>query len=252
MSNKPLPILYRDPYLIAVHKPPGLLVHRSWVASQETVFALQRLRNQIGRHIYPVHRLDRGTSGVLLFALDAEVAGLVAELFRNGDVQKNYLAIVRGYTPLKGEIDKPLKGLRDKKDPRGDIIEETYVPAVTHFTRLATIELPVTVDKYPTSRYSLLALCPQTGRRHQLRRHMKSIAHPLIGDTRYGKATHNRFFRQHYNCHRLLLAARELRFIHPVTGTGICLQAMLTGAFRQLIECWGWEDFTHSSPLFGR
>jgi tRNA pseudouridine65 synthase len=214
-----LPVLYRDPQLIAIHKPPGLLVHRSALDAHESRFALQMLRDQIGASVYPVHRLDKATSGVLLFALSPEMAARCREVFESGAVEKRYVAIVRGHPPLQGTIDHALCR-EDLQAGQSAVLQ----PAVTTYRCLATVELPVAVDRYPTSRYALVELQPQTGRRHQLRRHMKHIAHPVIGDTTHGHGPHNRMFRERFGCHRLLLAAVALTLPHPETGERLQLE----------------------------
>lgn len=238
----PLQIIYQDQYLVAINKPSGLLVHRSKIDRRETRFALQLLRDQLQQHVYPVHRLDKPTSGVLLFALSPELARSVSEQLAAQQVKKRYLAVVRGYAPESGVIDYPLKEQLDKIADRRARRDKPPQQAVTRYRRLATVELPVCVERYPQSRYSLVEVLPQTGRKHQIRRHFKHIAHPIIGDAKHGKGVHNRFFQQHYECHRLLLACVEMRLLHPVTGEELCLRATLDGAFEQLMHRFGWED----------
>lgn len=234
-------IIYQDPYFVAVNKPAGLLVHRSPIDTREKRFAIQTVRNQIGRQVFPVHRLDRPTSGVLLFALASETARMTAELFQTGAIRKKYIAVVRGYADESGIIDYPLKEIRDKRIYRRNPESETGYPAVTEYRRLATVELAFRVDKYPTSRYSLVELFPATGRRHQLRRHMKHIAHPIIGDTKHGQYAHNAFFKERLNCGCLLLTAVELTFRHPVTGSQVTIFAELGNEFRSILKAFGWE-----------
>jgi len=235
MSRETLPIIYRDETLVAIHKPTGLLVHRSDIARQETRFAVQILRDQLGQQVTPLHRLDRGTSGVLLFAFDPRLT------VDWSTVDKIYLAVVRGHAPEQGEIDHPLAPPPDPYAPRAPIAQ----PALTRFQRLATTELPFAVDRYPSSRYSLVRLDPVTGRRHQLRRHMKHIAHPIIGDATYGKGRHNRFFGEHFAVPRLLLACLELHLPHPITRQPLMLSAPLDGEFARLIRALDWQ---HSLP----
>ena len=204
-------ILYRDDWLVAVDKPAGLLVHRSLIDKRATDFALQRVRDQLGRRVYPVHRLDRPTSGVLLFALDAGTARTLTAQFTAGQVVKTYLAIGRGYLEPAGVIDH---ALREELDALADAnADPNKAPqtAITHFRRLATVELPYPVSRYPTVRYSLVELQPQTGRKHQIRRHLKPIFHPIIGDTTHGDGRHNQFFARHFANQRLLLAATRLQ-----------------------------------------
>jgi tRNA pseudouridine65 synthase len=234
-----LPILYRDEHLIAIHKPAGLLVHRTDLDRHETRFAVQLLRDQLGAKVWPVHRLDRGTSGVLLFALDAETAGLLGRQFEAATVAKTYLAVVRGHPPEVGRIDHPLARRYDDRECAAGRGTETQ-PALTRYRRLATVELPEAVDRYPSSRYALLELQPETGRRHQIRRHMKHIAHPIIGDATYGKGRHNRMFAERYGCGRLLLACTRLALTHPASGRPLILEASLEADFQALATALGW------------
>jgi tRNA pseudouridine65 synthase len=242
MNNETLPILFRDETLIAVHKPSGLLVHRTDIDRHETRFAVQILRDQIGRRVYPVHRLDKGTSGVLLFALNREVGQAVSAQFERQEVAKTYLAVVRGWPPESGEIDHALVKRYDDYEVVPEIAESPPQQAVTRFRRLATCELPLTVDRYPTSRYALLELQPLSGRRHQLRRHLKHISHPVIGDATYGKGRHNRLFQTLFGCHRMLLASVETRLTHPVTGEALTLTAPLAEDFAVVLRQLGWVD----------
>ena len=241
-DRPPLTVLYRDDHLCAVHKPSGLLVHRTALDPGASRFAVQLLRDQIGRHVYPVHRLDRGTSGVLLFALDREVASLLGASFRAGSVAKRYVAVVRGHPPEAGVIDHPLTYQPENRgtEPPADAGTGPR-PAVTHYRRLATAELPYRVDRYPTSRYALVELRPETGRRHQIRRHLKHAAHPVSGDSSYGKGPHNRLFAQLFGSHRLLLACVELRLTHPVTGEPLVLCAPPAEDFQRVTDALGWE-----------
>lgn len=245
-----LEILYQDDHLVAIHKPAGLLVHRSMIARQETRFAVQMLRDQIGRHVYPVHRLDRGTSGILVFALDPVVAGALGSAFEGHFVTKRYLAIVRGHPGEAGLVDHPLRRQHDPYDTARQTRaaeEAEPQPALTRFRRLATAELPHAIDRYPTSRYALLMLEPVTGRRHQLRRHMKHIAHPIIGDATHGKGVHNRFFANHFGIDRLLLASVHTRFIHPVSATPVVLTAFPAADYLCVAAHLGWSDVIHAA-----
>jgi tRNA pseudouridine65 synthase len=181
-----LDILYRDDHLIAVHKPAGLLVHRSEIDRHETRFAIQLLRDQIGQKVWPVHRLDRGTSGVLLFALEREALIKASQAFEVNEVDKRYLAVVRGWPAESGVIDHALTRQLDDYERRPANGVGEAQTALTRFERLATVELPIAVDRYPSSRYALVRVQPETGRRHQIRRHLKHIAHPEIGDATHG------------------------------------------------------------------
>lgn len=237
-----LPILFHDQDLIAIHKPAGLLVHRSAIDRREHRFALQMLREQIGQRVYAVHRLDKGTSGVLLFALSSAVGRALSSSFEQRQVGKNYLAVVRGHPPLAGEIDHPLRRHVERCE-RGSAATATATQtqdAWTRYRTLATSELPHRVDRYPSSRYALVELEPLTGRRHQLRRHLKHISHPVIGDATYGKGGHNRLFQTLFACHRLLLACVELRLPHPVSGAMLTLRAPLASDFCRLLARLEW------------
>ena len=234
-----LDILHHDDHLIAIDKPAGLLVHRSDLDRHETRFAVQLLRDQIGRRVYPAHRLDRGTSGVLLFGLDTETTRELGRQFAADEVKKTYLAIVRGWPPEAGVIDHALS--RQHDDYGRTLPASEAQAAVTRYRRLATVELPHAVERYPTSRYALVLLEPQTGRRHQLRRHMKHLAHPIIGDATHGKGRHNRFFSEHLGCGRLLLACTELRFRHPQTGSEMAIRAGVGEAFAGVAARLGWS-----------
>lgn len=236
-----LDILFRDQDIVAINKPSGLLVHRSPIDRSETRFALQMLRDQIGQHVFPVHRLDKPTSGVLLFALSPDVARILSQQFEQQRVSKRYLAVVRGFAPEDGVIDYALKEKWDKLEDRRTDRNKPAQPAVTTYTRLATIELPVYVDRYPQTRYSLLEVFPETGRRHQIRRHLKHIGHPIIGDAKHGKGVHNRFFQQQYQCHRLLLACTDLRIDHPVSGEKLHFTAPLEKSFARILTAFGWS-----------
>lgn len=235
-----LDILYQDEWLVAIDKPSGLLVHRSKIDRHETRFAIQLLRDQIGQYVFPVHRLDKPTSGVLLFALDPETARDITEQFTQRAIEKQYLAVVRGHTDDHGFIDKPL---REALDPASDSRarqNKAGQQARTDYTLLARTELPEPVRPYPTSRYSLLRLRPTTGRRHQIRRHLNHIAHPIIGDVNHGDRYHNQFFRRQFNCHRLLLMAQSLEFTHPKTQSRIRLDAKMDETFTRVVEGLGW------------
>jgi tRNA pseudouridine65 synthase len=193
---------------------------------------VQRLRDQLGRHVWPAHRLDRATSGVLLFALSPEVLARLAASFAAGAVTKRYLAVVRGWPPAALTIDHPLARLDDEH-------EGPARAAVTRLERLATVELPVRVDRYPTSRYALVALEPESGRRHQLRRHLKHAGHPIIGDTTYGQGRHNRLFRERFGLGRLLLHAAALGLDHPLDGTRLTIEAAPPADFADVVAACG-------------
>lgn len=238
--NQPLEIVFKDEHLVAINKPSGLLVHRSPIDRHETRFALQLLRDQLGQPVFPVHRLDKPTSGLLLFALSAATARLLGEQFQQQQVRKTYLAVVRGHCLGEGLIDHPLK--EDPDDYADSRQDKPAQDAQTRYRHLASVELPIPVDKYPSSRYSLVECQPLTGRKHQIRRHLKHINHPIIGDAKHGKGRHNRMFQQALGCHRLLLAATELHCIHPIEQTPLQLVAPLENNFYQLLQQLGWQD----------
>lgn len=236
-----LDIIYRDEFLIAVNKPSGLLVHRSMIDRHETRFAMQILRDQIGQLVFPVHRLDKPTSGVLLFALSAEVAALMGNIFLSHQTRKTYIAVVRGIAPEHLLLEYPLAEEQDKYTDKKARPPEPKV-AITEIFRLAETTLPIQIDKYPTSRYSLVKCIPYTGRKHQIRRHLKHISHPIVGDAKHGKGNHNRFFAQHLAANRLLLAATEMSLPHPVDHHTLCIQAPLDNCMTQLLAKFGWLD----------
>lgn len=212
-------ILHLDAQLVAVHKPSGLCVHPT--RGQDRRALLHLVRDRIGARVYPVHRLDRSTSGVVVFALDSTSARTIADAFAERRVDKRYRAIVRGHTPQEVVIDSPLA-------VHGD---GAPLPAVTELRRVAVLELPHAVGRYPSVRYSLVELHPITGRTHQLRRHLAHIRHPIVGDVHHGDGKHNRFARERFGLHRLLLWATELSLPHPLTGAPLHLR---TGAAPEL------------------
>lgn len=250
MAPEPLRLLYEDERFVAVHKPEGLLVHRSPLDRHETRFALQEARELTGRYLYPLHRLDRPTSGVLLFAADRGAAKEGFALFRNGLVEKTYLAVVRGWIPEAGVVDHPLAD--DLGGLRGASAQPPRVrEAVTEFRRLAAFETPFAVSKHPTTRYSLAEARPLTGRRRQIRRHFKHIFHPLVGDTTYGEGRHNRFFREQFGCSRLLLAAVRLAFQHPFAGERLDIFCPPEESFLAALRALGGEEAAGSACTSG-
>jgi tRNA pseudouridine65 synthase len=217
-----LDILHADEHLVAIDKPPGLLVHRTQLAAHVDEAALQRLRDQLGRPVWPVHRLDRGTSGVLLFALSADMASRLGAMFEQGQMDKRYLALVRGWPAMdEGCIDHPLA-----RDPEQPSAGQPMLAASTRWRVLARLAWPLATDpRFTTTRVALLEAEPLQGRRHQIRRHLKHIAHPILGDATHGKGPLNRAVAGFLGTQRLWLHARELRFTHPVTGAALVLQA---------------------------
>jgi tRNA pseudouridine65 synthase len=213
-----LPVVYRDEQLLVVNKPSGLAVHRG--EARDPLFALQLARELAGRLVHPLHRLDRATSGLLVFTFDKETLAAMQQTLETGGVEKIYWALVRGIPPEAGHIDHPI--------PRQEGGEP--VAAITDFRRLGIFE-----------RYALVEARPLTGRRHQIRKHLKHLSHPLIGDTRYGKGEHNRFFRQRAGLHRLALHAVRLRFAQPATGLPLRLIAPPPEDLRLPLESLGFD-----------
>lgn len=228
-----LPLLFDDPHCVVVHKPAGLLVHRSHLDPSAQEFLLQKVRDLVGSYVYPVHRLDRPTAGCVLFAKDKDSAKSLGLAFDERRVRKVYLAVVRGFAEDEGQITHALK----EKNDRGQKVAKS---AHTDYKKLQQIELPHAVGPYQTARYSLLRVEPKTGRRHQIRRHLANINRPIIGDTSYGDIQHNVLFRQHYQLHRLLLFAQQLTFPHPVSNREITIKAELDHDWQRLFEDWQW------------
>lgn len=235
-----LPILYQDEHLVAIHKPSGLLVHRTSLDRWETRFAVQILRDQLGLRVYPGHRLDKGTSGILLFGLSRDAGRALAMAFEAQQVQKTYHAVVRGWPTATGMIDHPLERRLDDAELYGGPVPTGAQEARTGYRTLATTELPWQIDRYPHSRYALVELDPLTGRRHQLRRHLKHISHPIIGDATYGKGQHNRRFAAEFGVSRMLLACSAMTFPHPATGEMLALHCPLEAGFASVLAQIGW------------
>lgn len=201
-------IVWRDERYAVVDKPAGVVVHRGLGAGagDDDVPLLQRVRDQLDAYVWIVNRLDRGASGAVLFALDAEAAAAAAAAFSAGTVDKRYLAITRGHPPEHVVLDYPI--------PCED--GGARVPAVTAIWRREVF-----------GRYALVEAHPHTGRYHQIRRHLKHLACPLIGDVKYGKGEHNRIFRTQHELHRLALHAAHLGLAHPFGGPAISVDVPL-------------------------
>ncbi len=230
-----LEIIYEDAYYVAINKPNGLLVHRTRIAEEKKEFALQMLRDQLGYRLYTIHRLDRGTSGVLLFAKSAEATTPIVQAFEAREPDKTYFAIVRGYTPEADVIDNPIRPDKDHK-------HKNPQDAKTRYERLATVELPIPVGRYSTSRYSLVKVMPETGRMHQIRKHFAHIRHYIVGDKRHGDWRHNKMFLEELESSYLLLHAAELQFKHPFTGEDISIKAQIPQNTLRLCEKFNWLD----------
>lgn len=238
-----LPILYQDQDLVVVDKPPGLLVHRTKMDFGETQSAVNYLRDQLGIQVFPVHRLDKPTSGVLIFAKSSEVARIMSTEFIERRVHKKYLAVVRGRPTSDVTIDHPLKEELDKISDKLANQDKAAKEAITHIKLLATVELPIKVDKYETSRYSLVEAKPVTGRKHQIRRHLRHINNPIIGDINHGSGVHNRFFESEFKIRKLLLACTEISFLHPKLNKLVTVKAPLPSDFKEIVNRFGWNNW---------
>ena len=257
LLEKPvLTILYQDEYIVAVDKPAGLFVHRSYMDRDQIYFALQLVRDQIGKYVYPVHRLDRPTSGVLLFALTKEVAQKLNNAFANKsneddldeplsdlNLTKTYFALVRGHLPKSDEailIEYPLKEKLDKLGDKNVSRDKAPQTAKTYYQVMKQASLPIALGKFDSVRYSLVKLLPITGRRHQIRRHLAHLRHPIIGDINYGDNKQNPFFIQHFGFKRLMLIAKAISFIHPITNKKITISAEFDQQWRHIFTELNW------------
>lgn len=243
-----LEIVYQDEWLVAVNKPSGWLVHRSWLDRHETVFVMQTVRDQIGQHVFTAHRLDKPTSGVLLMGLSSEVGRLLSQQFEQHQMQKTYHAVLRGWLESSETLDYPLVEERDKIADKHASEPLTAQSAITDYQVVATAEMPVGIGRYPTSRYSLVELSPRTGRKHQLRRHMSHLRHPIIGDSAHGDLRQNRGAAQHFGANRLMLHASSLALTHPVTGEPLLIRAGLDSVWQNLMSQFGWQDTLPEVP----
>jgi tRNA pseudouridine65 synthase len=267
-KNKPvLTILYQDEHLVAIDKPAGLFVHRSFMDKDEIYFALQLIRDQIGQYVYPVHRLDKPTSGVLLFALTQDVARKMGELFsnsadlcqsaeqgitnnekclseitpKNKKIQKTYYALTRGHLQGKALIDYALTVKLDKIGDKGARSDKPPQEAQTYYESMHRATLPIALGKYDSVRYTLVKVLPMTGRKHQIRRHLAHLRHPIIGDINYGDNKQNPFFIKHFGFKRLMLIAKEISFNHPVTGKLIEISAEFDEQWLHVFSELNWE-----------
>jgi len=220
-----LSIIHQDKDYVAINKPAGLLVHRTALAAAEDQFALQILRDQLGQEVFPCHRLDRPTSGVLLFALNKPALTHAQEQFQHQQTEKQYWAVVRGWAPENGHIDYEL---RSEESP------DKVQSAQTDFKRLAISEIDRPSGRYASTRVSLVELSPKTGRKHQLRRHLAHLRHPILGDTRHGDGAQNRFLRDFTGTQRLLLHACELS-LQGIRGQQLQLRAAMDTEFERLL-----------------
>lgn len=226
-------IVYEDDYMVAVNKPNNFLIHQSHYARNITeTTLLEILQQQLGFPLFPVHRLDRKTSGILLLVKDKSFVAQFQALFTNNLIKKKYFAIVRGFSPDAGIIDSPVKN-----DDTG-----VYKTALTHYRTVSSIELDIPVHPYEKSRYSLMELLPKTGRMHQLRKHLNKINHPIVGDYKYGDRFHNRMYETQFNCNYLFLHAHSIEFIHPLSHQKMNFTADLPEDWIKLFNEFNWQQ----------
>ncbi|MFQ3209468.1 MAG: tRNA pseudouridine65 synthase [Colwellia sp.] len=280
-----LTILYQDEFMVAVDKPAGLFVHRSYMDKDEIYFALQLVRDQVRQYVYPVHRLDRPTSGVLLFALTKDVATKLNEAFANKSSQvglrsqlktelavesdhnlvqqdkvaelstnegidgcdvamvKTYYAVVRGHLAIPEDlIDHALKEKLDKLGDKNVNRDKPAQSAQSYYQVKQQASLPIKVGKFDSVRYSLVEVRPITGRRHQIRRHLAHLRHPILGDINYGDNKQNPFFIEHFGFKRLMLHAKSLEFNHPVSNERIKISAPFDRQWQQIFTAFEWTS----------
>jgi len=227
-----LEILFEDDYIVIVNKPNNVLIHNSYYARNiKDKTLLDLLNTQLKVILYPVHRLDRKTSGTLILAKKKENVKVFQELFNSNKVEKKYLGIVRGFVDNTIKIDSPVKNPDTK----------VYKEADTYCKPLFTKNVDIAVHPYSSSRYSMVELTPTTGRMHQLRIHMNKISHPIVGDYKYGDRFHNRMFEQQFNCCNLFLHAFSLKFSHPITSKNLVISAPLPKNWNVIMEAFQWE-----------
>jgi len=220
-----LEILYQDEHIIAVNKPHGMLVHKSRIAKDETVFVLQTLKNQINKWVIPANRLDRQTGGVLLFSLNENTDKLLKKMFAENKISKTYLCLVRGFPPISGTIN------HDLMKENGNIQNAT-----TEFETILNFELPIEVSRYPQSRYSIVKAHPITGRFHQIRRHFAKERYYIIGDKPHGECKQNKMYEQRFELNTMLLHCYELIFEHPISNEKLKIRAKLQAPFTSTIK----------------
>ncbi len=234
-AGSPIPILYEDDQLVGVAKPSGMFVHRSAADRSATEFVVQTVRDQLRCFVYPVHRLDRPTSGVLLLAKSSEAAAIYAAMFAERQVQKTYLALVRGHTQDSGKIDRALVSDKGRGKP---VTNPHSVPqdAETCYRTLEKFEAGFASGRHETTRCSLVEASPKSGRYHQIRRHLTGISHPVVGDADHGDTKFNRAFQQHAGVTRLMLAAVRVSFLHPISKEQIIIDCAPEHSFTSVIE----------------
>ena len=229
-----LEIIFEDSYFICVSKPNNMLVHHakhSRNVAEETSL-LQLIIDKTGLKVFPIHRLDRKTSGIILLAKETQFVSKFQDLFTNNEIQKTYYGVVRGFSPEAKTIDSPVKG-RDAN---------VHKEALTHLKTLEQVTLDIPVKPYDSSRYSLVELSPKTGRMHQLRVHSNKISHPLIGDAKYGDKNHDVMFDENFGWKNMFLHAGKLEFIHPFTSEKLTLKATFPKDWIALFEEFKWKN----------
>ena len=236
IQSSELTILYRDEYFVAVDKPSGMIVHRSSKDVGTELVLLQTLREQIGSVVYPVHRLDQPTSGAILFGLSPSSAAAMVEQFTQRQVAKYYQAFVRGWMHRNGSLRMPL-AIENRDHSRSrDKIEIRLQKTETDYSTIRWYEVPECLETGESSRFSLVEANPKTGRWHQIRRHLKHIAHPIIGDYRHGDDRYNDWIKKHYACDRLLLASCYIEFRHPFSNQLTTIRAGRGESFDVLLS----------------
>lgn len=220
-----LEVLFEDDYFVAINKPHGLAVHKSKLIRNTNEFAVTQIREQTGRKLDPVHRLDRKTSGVLLFSDNLEAIQNIQLDFVNHRIQKTYYAIVRGFAPEQITIDHPIKS--DDGNEK---------EAITELERISTTELDIPYGNHSSSRYSFVKLMPKTGRMHQLRKHMQHLRHPIIGDRPHGCNKQNKLFKERWDMTTMLLHAKSLEFTHPLTKKSIEISADFHIEYKRMLN----------------
>ena len=229
-----LEIIYQDNYCLLVTKPNNVLVHHAHHSRNkiEEESLIQLIENQFGKRYYPIHRLDRKTSGIILLASKREYVASFQALFTNNEIQKIYYGVVRGFSQDNKIINSPVKG-RDAL---------VYKEAETHLNCLDKIELNIPVKPYDSSRYSLVELRPKTGRMHQLRIHMNKVSTPLINDAKYGDKNHDLMYAKQFGWKNLFLHAGSLEFIHPFTNKKLILKSSFSEDWVQLFQEFSWKN----------
>ncbi len=218
-------VIFEDEHMIAIHKPPGILVHPTRI-SEDTFSVLPILRDQIRQRVYPIHRLDRGTSGLLIFGKNKEAASFLNAQFRMQEVEKEYIAVIRGHVKEEDRIDYPLA--KDKFKEKQE--------AITDFYRLSQTELDFAISRYPSSRYSLVRVLPKTGKFHQIRRHFAHIRHPVLGDKKHGDCKHNKYFRENLGIDRMLLHASKMKILPYGSERKLELEVQPDLSFKEAIQ----------------